>query len=127
MGEQGWDRPSPRVAELIRTGVEQLLGEADALFDEVDTATLAAADPAVTADPALVAAVRRTNRNHLAHWAEANIRAPGERVEPNLSPETLGIARDLVRRGLDYRGLDGFRVGQNIAWRMWMARALTLT
>jgi DNA-binding PucR family transcriptional regulator len=123
----GWERPSPRVAELIRTGTARMLEAADAVFEEVDAATLAGTDEAVLADPALVAAIRRTNRANLTTWAEANLRDPGARVPPNLGPETLGVARDLVRRGLDGSSLDAYRTGQNVAWRGWMATAFTLT
>jgi DNA-binding PucR family transcriptional regulator len=122
-----WDRPSPRVAELIRTAIEQLLADPGAVFDQVDAATLVNAGEALRADPALVAAVQRTNRANLTHWAEANLRDPGGRVEPNLGPEVLGIARDLVRRGLDDSSLDAYRTGQNVAWRLWMQLAFTLT
>ncbi|MDX6702514.1 MAG: hypothetical protein QOF26_2740 [Baekduia sp.] len=122
-----WERPSPRVAELIRTGVAALLEAPDATFDQIDAVTLANADPAVTADPSLVAAFRRTNRANLTRWAEANLHDPGAPVAPNVSPETLGIARDLVRRGLDTTSLDSYRTGQNAAWRLWMATAFTLT
>jgi DNA-binding PucR family transcriptional regulator len=122
-----WERPSARVAELIRTGVAGLLEAPDAVFEEIDAVTLANADPAVTADPALVAAIRRTNRANLVHWAEANLHDPGAPVAPNLGPETLGIARDLVRRGLDASTLDAYRIGQNAAWRLWMATAFALT
>jgi DNA-binding PucR family transcriptional regulator len=122
-----WERPSARVADLIRTGVGQLLDAPDTVFAEIDAATLANADSAVIADPALVAAIRRTNRANLQHWATANLRDPGARVEPNLGADTLGIARDLVRRGLDDSSLDAYRTGQNTAWRLWMAVAFALT
>jgi DNA-binding PucR family transcriptional regulator len=122
-----WDRPSPRVAELIREAVEQLIAAPDALFDEVDETTLANASSAISADPALVDAIKRTNRANLMHWAMANLRDPGARVEPNLGGEVLGIARDLVRRGLDDTSLDTYRAGQNIAWRLWMQRSFELT
>jgi DNA-binding PucR family transcriptional regulator len=122
-----WERPSPRVAELIRTGVAALLEAPAAIFDQIDAVTLANADPAVTADPTLVAAIRRTNRANLTRWAEANLHAPGAPVAPNVGPETLGIARDLVRRGLDTSTLDAYRTGQNASWRLWMATAFTLT
>ncbi|MDP9384700.1 MAG: PucR family transcriptional regulator, partial [Actinomycetota bacterium] len=122
-----WDRPSPAVAELIRAAAAALLESPADVFDAVDQITLDNADPAVTADPALVAAIRRTNRANLTHWAEANVHDPGAPVPPNLGPEVLGIARDLVRRGLDLRSLDAYRTGQNAAWRAWMAAAFTLT
>ncbi|MBI5103789.1 MAG: PucR family transcriptional regulator [Solirubrobacterales bacterium] len=123
----GWDRPTPRVAELIRTAAELLLAAPDDVVDAVDHATLDNADPTLLADPALVEAIRRANRANLLAWAEANVRAPGERVPANPGPEALAIARDVVRRGLDYSTLDAYRTGQNTAWRQWMALAFTLT
>ena len=61
------------------------------------------------------------------HWAAANMRDPGAPVPANLGPEPLGIARDLVRRGLDESALDAYRIGQNVAWRRWMEVAFGLT
>ena len=45
----------------------------------------------------------------------------------NLGPEPLGIARDLVRRGLNESALQAYRVGQNVAWQRWMSIAFGLT
>jgi DNA-binding PucR family transcriptional regulator len=67
------------------------------------------------------------NRANLLHWAAANIRDPGAPVPANLGPEPLGIARDLVRRGLDDAALQTYRIGQNVAWRFWMEIAFGLT
>ena len=78
-------------------------------------------------DPALNAATRRSTRANLLHWAAANVSDPGAPVPANLGPETLGIARDLVRRGLGESVLQAYRVGQNVAWQRWMAIAFALT
>ncbi len=86
-----------------------------------------AANPLTADDPDFAAATSRSNRSNLMHWATANLRNPGAPVPPNLGPETLGIARDLVRRGLDALTLDGYRIGQNVAWRRWMDTAFGLT
>lgn len=127
-GTVAWERPSARVAELIRTGAELVLQQPDDIFDEVDAAVLRdAAGHAVAQDPALADAVRRTNRANLVHWAEANLRDPGAPVAPNVGPQTLAVARDLVRRGLDDGALDSYRMGQNVAWRRWMEMAFLLT
>ncbi|UTI65360.1 helix-turn-helix domain-containing protein [Paraconexibacter antarcticus] len=122
-----WEPPSPGVAALIRTAAELLAEAPDEVFAEVDAATLSGAEPAILADPALVAAIKRTNRLNLLHWARANIVAPGAPVAPDLGPEVLGIARDLVRRGLDWSSLDAYRTGQNVAWRQWMQLAFGMT
>lgn len=94
----------------------------------MDDATLSAVNmQAIADDPELRAGVNRLNRANLLHWVTANIRDPGLLVPPNLDPEPLRIARDLVRRGLDASTLDAYRVGQNIAWRRWMAAAFEAT
>ena len=123
-----WSQPSPRIAELIRQGATLALSAPPEWLDELDDVTLRREElPGVSEDPALRAAVKRTNRANLAHWAEANIRNPGVPVPANLGPEPLGIARDLVRRGLDNTALHSYRMGQNVAWRYWMRLAFELT
>jgi DNA-binding PucR family transcriptional regulator len=122
-----WEPPSHAVAELIRTGARLLLDAPEEMFAEVDAAILADPEHPMVTDPVLSAAVRRNNRANLVHWAEANVRAPGAPVEPNLAPEVLTVARDLVRRGLDADALHGYRVGQNASWRRWMTLAFGLT
>src|SRR3712207_169374 len=122
-----WEAPSPAVAELIRTGASLLLDAPEEVFAEVDAAVFPDPDHPVAADPALAAAVRRNNRANLVHWAAANVRDPGAPVTPNLGPEVLSVARDLVRRGLDADALHGYRVGQNVTWRRWMSLVFELT
>ncbi len=122
-----WERPSPRVAELIRRGASIFLSDPDLLVNEISEATLEGQAQEVVADPVLVAALRRTNRANLVFWAEANMRDPGGEVGPNLGPETLGIARDFVRRGLENAALEPYRLGQNVAWTRWMEIAFELT
>jgi DNA-binding PucR family transcriptional regulator len=122
-----WPRPSPAVAELIRTGASLLLQAPEEVFAEVDAAVFADPEHPIVTDPVLSAAVRRNNRANLVHWAEANVRDPGARVAPNIAPEVLTVARDLVRRGLDADALQGYRVGQNVSWRRWMTLAFELT
>ena len=123
-----WDLPSPPVRELIRRGAELALHPPDDWLDELDEATLSGPNRRQIADdPVLAAATRRTNRSNLLHWAAANVRAPGERVPANLGDAPLGIARDLVRRGLDEAALDAYRAGQAVALRMWIQICFSLT
>ena len=121
-----WPRPSPRCAEQIRAGVERMLAE-PGFLDDIDRAVIAQAGDAVRADPALVASLRASDRANLVHWMTSNLADPGARVLPNVGPETLGVARDLVRRGLDDRALDSYRAGQNVAFERWMQVAFELT
>jgi DNA-binding PucR family transcriptional regulator len=123
-----WQPPPARVRELIRRGAEIALNAPPRWYEEIDAATLAGEGMAVVAsDPVLLAALRRTNRANLRHWAAANVAHPGEPVAPNLGEETLGIARDLVRRGATVSALDSYRVGQNAAWIRWMSIVFELT
>jgi DNA-binding PucR family transcriptional regulator len=124
-----WERPSPRVAELIRTIATLLLNDPEALFQEIEGALTEQADPQnpVLTDPALAAAIRRNNRAGLVLWASSNISDPGAPVPPNLGPEAMAVARDAVRRGFDQGILEGYRVAQNIAWQRWMSAAFAAT
>ncbi len=121
-----WPRPSERVRALIQRGAEIVLRAPPEWLDEIDRATLSA-DPAIADDPVLAAAVRRANRDNLLHWAAANVRDPGAPVPANTGPEPLGIARDLVRRGMTDAALNSYRAGHAAAWLRWMAIGFELT
>ncbi|WNG50981.1 PucR family transcriptional regulator [Archangium minus] len=121
-------RPSERVRELMRLGAERALNAPPQWLEELDEATLSPENMKVIAeDPVLAAATRRTSRANLIHWAAANVRDPGAPVAANLSAEALGIARDLVRRGINEAALNAYRTGQNAAWLRWMSIAFELT
>jgi len=101
----------------------------DPPLDELNKATLTPEYmQTVAGDPVLAEAVRQSNRSNRLHWAAANVSHPGEPVQPNLGPESLTIARYLIRRGLDEStAVDAYRIGQNVAWRAWMQIAFLLT
>lgn len=122
-----WKRPSERVQGLLRQGAELVLTGPPEWLDELDRVLDRESMKHLAEDPSLAAAIRRTNRANVIHWAAANVREPGAPVLPNLGPEPLAIARDLVRRGLRESALDGYRVGQNVAWMRWMEIAFQLT
>ena len=126
-----WPRPSSRVCELMQAGAQQILaapGEVlESLLAEIDEATLADQNPGLAQDPALVEALRRSNKANLLFWVEAVRRDPAAPVAPNPGPEPAVIARDLIRRGFDDSVLQAWRAGQNVAWRRWMSIAFGLT
>ncbi|MDT5064321.1 MAG: hypothetical protein QOK02_476 [Mycobacterium sp.] len=123
-----WPSPSERTRELMRQGAEIVLNFRAEWLEELQEATLSAdSTRAVAEDPVLRAANLRTNRSNLLHWAAANVRDPCVPVPANLGAEPLGIARDMVRRGLDDSALNSYRIGQNVAWRRWMEIAFELT
>jgi DNA-binding PucR family transcriptional regulator len=119
-------RPSVRVRELIRHAAQITVNARPEWLQELDDAVLGA-NPAIAADPELAAAVSRSNQANLFFWATANVREPGAPVPPNAGPEPLGVARELVRRGLDAYALDAYRVGEGVAWRRLMEIAFELT
>src|SRR4051794_14877673 len=114
------------VDDVIRTIAAAAL-EDPRLFKQVDEAVIGDQPPGVLADPAFVASVRATNHANITHWARANVQRPGEPVPANVGSETLSLARDIVRRGFDDATLNGYRLGQNIAWRRCMDLVFELT
>lgn len=123
-----WPTPSPAVRELFRRGAELALDPRAEWVAELHTAALSGSGMRpVAEDPVLAEGARRANRANLLRWAAANVQRPGERVTVDLGPEVLEGARDLVRRGLDHRGLDAYRTAQAVAWRRWMDICFQLT
>ncbi|EGD56598.1 helix-turn-helix domain-containing protein [Gordonia neofelifaecis] len=120
--------PSAAVAALIRAGVEVVLNAPEAwIADMNDAAMHPAGMERVVVDLDLREVALRINQGNLNHWAQSNLERPGARVTVNLTEETVGFIRDLVRRGFDAGALDSFRTAQNTAWRLWMQICFGLT
>lgn len=115
-----------RINALLVAAARQVLETPDEVYDEIDRASLSEHDPEVAADPVLSAGIKRSSRAMMVHWANCTIADPTRPVPPFTGPEMLGLARDLVRRGLDTRALEPFRAGQNRAWQAWMEIAFAL-
>jgi DNA-binding PucR family transcriptional regulator len=114
------------VQELIRKGAWLALNPSREWLAEFDRVTLSVSPP-ISQDPGLASVVTRSNRLNLVYFASAMLQTPGAPVEPNLNAETLRMARDLVRRGLDASALEVYRIGHNLAWRRWTEIAFELT
>lgn len=121
-----WRRPSAQVRDLIRQCAQVVVNARPEWLDELDAAVLGA-NPTIASDPELAAAVSLSNRANMYFWGTANVRNPGAPVEPNIGPEPMRIARELVRRGLSAYSLDAYRVGEGVAWRRLMEIAFELT
>ncbi len=116
------------IAELIRTGVQAVLAAPPEWAQALNDGMLRGAGmSAITHDPVLLEMALATNAGNLAHWAEANLAAPGDRVSVRVTDESTLFVRDLVRRGLDTGALDSFRTAQNVAWKYWMQICFGLT
>ena len=119
--------PSERARELIRQATAQLISDSDTLFDVVDAAVLATQPAAILADPELTEAIRASNRSNLAHWAGANLAAPGLPVLVNRAEATLGLARVIAQRGIEDTSRVAYGAGQNAAWTVWMGAVFSVT
>lgn len=112
----------------MREVAERLLLAADATIDELSAAAQRSADyRSMIEDPQLAAADHRMNRANTLHWLSANLQDPGGRVPPNLAPEILQLARDVVRRGLDMHDLGSWRGAQHGAWAAWVDECFAVT
>lgn len=113
---------------LIREVAQRLLAATDATVDELTAEAQRSADyRTMLDDPQLAAADRRMNRANMLHWLSANLQAPGSRVPPNLAPEILQFARDVVRRGMDMHDLGSWRGAQHGAWSAWVDECFAVT
>lgn len=121
-----WKRPSEPVRELIRQCAQIVVNPRAEWLEEMDAEVLATS-PILAGDPELAAAVSNSNRANMYFWGSANVRDPGAPVPPNTGPEPIIIAREVARRGMSAYILDGYRVGQGVAWRRFMEIAFTLT
>ena len=117
---------SPQLRELIRQCAQIVVNARPEWLDELDRGVLAAS-PDIAFDPELAAAISLSNRSNLYFWGTANVRDPGAPVPPNTGSEPVAIARELVRRGVDWYSLDAYRVGEGVAWRRLMDIAFELT
>ncbi|RMI31491.1 PucR family transcriptional regulator [Nocardia stercoris] len=123
-----WPTPGPDVLALLRQAAELVLAAPAQWLEQLHEASFAGERMRpVAEDPALAAAVRRVNEANVRHWANANVSDPGRRVPPNVGPEALSAARDLVRRGLDESSLDAYRTSYTVVWKYLMDICFTLT
>lgn len=120
--------PSPRIAALLRAGVEQVIDAPPEWIDALNRATLRGAGlEEVSLGEDLVAIAVRNNLSNLLLWAESNLENPGARVPARLTEDAEVLVHELVRRGLDTGAVDSFRTAQDTAWRHWMEICFTLT
>jgi DNA-binding PucR family transcriptional regulator len=112
-------RPSPPVAELIKSIAERMLAREDELVSEMDAAAIALV-PALGADAAIAAEVSASNRANLRRFMTVAQHADAP-PPADVPPEALDIARTIVRRGIESAAiLQAYRRGQQVAWQRWM-------
>lgn len=120
--------PSNRARELVRAMAELLVQTQEAWLADLAKEALQTAGMELAAvDPVLRSSAERAFRSSFLHWFTENIRHPGARVSPDLDDDVIGIARDLIRRGLDDVPLAAYRSGQALAFRLVVKQAFALT
>lgn len=97
------------------------------MFETVHAAVAASLGGTVRTDPELTEAIQASNRANLAHWATANVAAPGSPVLVNRGEETFGLVRILARRGIEDISRVAYSAGQNAAWSVWMRAVFGVT
>lgn len=119
---------SPVVAELIAAGARAVFDIPEEWTRALDASVLRGVGMSLVAeDPVLAQMALATNAANIAHWAESNRTAPGERVSVVITDETTIFVREVVRRGLDSGVLDSYRTAQNLAWQLWLKICFGLT
>lgn len=113
-------------AELVSTAAQEFVKDPSELLGIGDRAILDAL-PVLASDTDLAAMAQATNHANVMRWLVSMTRQPGGPVGQDLTPESLEIARDVIRRGLDREVLwTGYHRGQNATWLGWMNRLCRL-
>ncbi|HET7690054.1 MAG TPA: helix-turn-helix domain-containing protein [Nocardioidaceae bacterium] len=115
MSDRAWEPPSPTVAALVVRAAQTAMEFPADLLADLDEAVLEANRELLEIEPRLADSFKASVRGVVTHWVSANIRAPGHRVRADLDPDTLALARDIVRHGFDGTLLSGHRAAQNAA------------
>jgi DNA-binding PucR family transcriptional regulator len=123
-GTLGTVTTDARTAALMRAVADRMLAAEDDIVRDMDDAAFELV-PALDADAAIAAEVSASNRANLhrvlsvARHADAPAPAPAD-----VPPEALDIARTLARRGIEVDAIfQGYRGGQQVAWRRWLEAA----
>ena len=112
----------PGTIESIGAIAGRLEADSDAIVAEMDAAVIAGL-PEFGADPAIAAELTATNLANLRRFVTV-ARHAADRPPPDVPPEALDMARTLVRRGISSdAAYQGYRSGQQVAWRRWMEYA----
>lgn len=116
------------VEELIRDSARRALAVLDQAADELAARHLRAPGmEKVAADPVLAAASTRAFRASISRWMTAVTENPLRPVQAAEDPETLQMARDLVRRGMEDSVQIAYRTGQVGAWQLCLRMVCSAT
>ncbi|WP_231961090.1 PucR family transcriptional regulator [Amycolatopsis thermoflava] len=77
-------------------------------------------------DPSIAEAIGAATRANARHWARSMYEDPRRDVEPNLSSQVIGIAREGYRWGAENTLRASYRAGEQAMWSIWMQIAFSL-
>jgi DNA-binding PucR family transcriptional regulator len=126
--DQLWPDASDPVRRLMGGLAEKMLARSGEVVDELTAASLQ--DPryrAIADDPVLAEADARLAVSCLKHWLTSNIAEPGRRTVLTAGSEMHTYARDVVLRGLTTDDVLGWRSGQRVVWKWWLAACFEVT
>lgn len=127
MSATTWEPLGSAASELVVAAAQKQLRDPVELFESAEQSLLGAL-PVLAADADLASLAQATSRANITRWLVNMTRHPGGPVGRDLTPESLEIGRDIVRRGLDQDVLwTGYRRGQNATWIGWMRTVCTLS
>jgi DNA-binding PucR family transcriptional regulator len=107
---------------LISAVADQMLVHEDEIVAEMDAAVIALV-PAFGTDVAISAEVSASDRANFRRFLTVAQHADSP-PPADVPPEALDIARTMVRRGIEFDAIfQGYRAGQQIAWRRWLEAA----
>jgi DNA-binding PucR family transcriptional regulator len=111
--------------ELLRNTSKVLLAD-PTLLRPIQEAVANATDRRFGSDPAIAEAIGEATRANAQHWARSMYEDPQRDVEPNLTSQIVGIARDGYRWGEEDTFRASYHAGQQVMWSIWMKIAFSL-
>ena len=117
---------SEEVGERIREIAEHQLDRLDELVPMLQAAVVRAA-PALGEDPTLYSESLASTRANCLRFLQLMVSHPGEPVPGDPPPESVDIARSVMRRGAETEIVVlTYRAGQNAFWDSWLNAAAEL-
>jgi DNA-binding PucR family transcriptional regulator len=110
--------------QLIRSVSGELLAD-QRLFVPIQNAVIAAADRRFGSNPSISEVIEAATLENALHWTTSMHDNPGGYVQPNLSNQVIGIAREGFRWSADGTLRAAYRAGEQAMWSIWMKLAFS--
>ncbi|MDQ1129530.1 CdaR family transcriptional regulator [Microbacterium sp. SORGH_AS_0888] len=111
--------------ELLRNTAKVFLTD-PTVIRPIREAVADATDRRFGSDPAISEAIGEAAWANTQHWARSMYDDPQRDVEPHLTSQVVGIARDGYRWGEEATLRASYRAGERATWSLWMTIAFSL-